>query len=116
MVGIFWVGKVVQYYDEFVVIEVFEQIVVVQVLVQVCGGCFEQCIFGGMVEGVVDGFEIVQVNEQYCQWCFVIVGFFDCIGCLFVQQYVVGQVGQQVVVGQQFDVFVGFVFVGDVME
>ena len=116
MTGIFRLGQVAQHHDELIATEAAEQVVVAQVLVQ-AGGCgLQQRIAGGVAEAVVDGLEAVQVDEQHGQRATAVACFLDGFGGLFAEQYAVGQAGQQVVVGQQFDALVGFALAGDVTE
>jgi len=116
MAGIFRCGQVAQHDDELVAAEAAEQVVVAQALVQARGGRLEQRIAGGVAEGVVDGLEAVQVDEQHRQRAAAIARHLDGIGGLLAQQHPVGQAGEQVVMGQQFDALVGFALAGDVTE
>ncbi|MNV16520.1 hypothetical protein D3C71_1072860 [compost metagenome] len=79
-------------------------------------GGLQQRITGGMAEAVVDVLEAVQVDEQHGQRGAAIARLLDGLRRLFTQQYPVGQAGQQIVVRQQLDAFVGFTLAGDVTE
>lgn len=64
-----------------------------------------------MIQGIVDVFEVVQVDEEQGQYFVFVFGVFYQQGYVIYEGCVVEQVGQGVVVGQVLDVC----FVGDVV-
>ncbi|PZS83153.1 hypothetical protein A7X74_07930 [Stenotrophomonas maltophilia] len=116
MAGVFRLGQVAQYHDEFITTEAAEQVVVAQVLVQARRSGLQQCIAGGVAEAVVDGLEAIQVDEQHRQRCATVTCFLDGLCRLLAKQHAIGQAGQQIVVGQQFDALVGLALTRYVTE
>ena len=63
----FFVTDRFDHHDEFVASQTRHQITVANARTQATGHFPQQLITGRMAECVVDGLEIVQINEKYCQ-------------------------------------------------
>lgn len=85
-----WLGY---YGNEFVVVEVFYYDVFVGECVDVGGDFVQVQIVVWVFLGVVDQFEVIDVDEQYC-YLLVFGCFVDCLCYVFVQCVVCEQVGQ----------------------
>ncbi len=69
-----------------------------------------------MAEGVVDGLEVIQIDEQQGADQIVATRLAKGVGQGFVQLAAVGQAGQLVVIGEILDASLGLLALGDILE
>lgn len=86
--GIFWCVDL-EYDDKFVVVQLCEGVLGVQQCGYVLVYLDQQFVVELVVVGVIDGFEIVQIVEYYCEGELVLMCFFDCLFDMVLQQYLV---------------------------
>lgn len=80
------------------------------------GDLLEQPVAGGVAEGVVDGLEVIQIDEQQGADQIVAARLAKGVGQGFVQLAAVGQAGQLVVIGEILDAALGLLALGDILE
>ena len=79
---------------------------------QNAGDGFDEIVAGGVANGVVDDFEVVEIHEKKGARC-AGAGFFDRIGKNIVKGVAVGKAGEQIVIGKKIEaVFTLFLFGG----
>ena len=76
----------------------------------------EQHVADVVAEGVIDGFETIQIDKHHRHFFLVALCRADCLQQALHQGKTVGQVGQRVVVGQMADLVCGGLVFGDVRE
>ena len=76
----------------------------------------EQPVAGGMTEGVVDGLEVIEVDEQQSADQVLAARLAECLGQGLVELAAIGQTGQLVVIGEILDAALRRLTLGDVFE
>ena len=76
-------------------------------ILQALGDALDQLVPDGMAEGIVDGLETVQVDEQHPHLMPLPGGGGNGHGEPVLQQHAVGQAGERIVLGQELDAVLG---------
>src|ERR1035437_5589885 len=107
-------AQITEQYNEFVAAEPRHRVTLAHAGCQSLGDLFEKRIALVMAQGVVDGLEVIQVNEQQCVLAPMAgsgsQGLFEPVH----QQPAVGQAGQWVGEGQSLYLTLGLLALGDV--
>ena len=82
---------------------------------QAAGDLFQQLVAGRVAQRVIDPLEAIEIEEQQCQRSVATLSMVDGETELIEEGASVGQSGQHIVVGQQTNLLLGVLALGDVL-
>ena len=80
------------------------------------GDLAQQLVAGGVPEGIVDRFEIIQVDVEQGDQTFFPIRFTQCLVEPFLKQPAIGQVGEWIVQRQMLNVSLVTLLIGNIVE